>query len=66
MNLGRITRDTVQVGGVPFIHRLRISAAIVVRLIAQGTTKTTILDANPDLARDTIEAAFVASTETSI
>jgi uncharacterized protein (DUF433 family) len=58
MNFTRITIDPAQMGGVPCIRGLRIPAATVVEMIAQGMPREKILAAYPDLQPADIDEAI--------
>ena len=58
MVFDRITVDTGQMGGVPCIRGLRIPAATVVAMVADGMTEAEILDAYPDLEPEDIREAL--------
>jgi uncharacterized protein (DUF433 family) len=49
MRFERITTDPEQMGGVPCIRGLRIPAATVIDMVAQGMTVDEIIAAYPDL-----------------
>ena len=55
MKFHRITVDSKQMGAVPCIRGLRIPAATVVGMVADGMTAQDILAAYPDLERDDIQ-----------
>ncbi|MDC7786895.1 DUF433 domain-containing protein [Rhodoplanes sp. TEM] len=59
----RITIDPAQMGGVPCIRGLRIPAATVVGMLADGMTWAEVLDALPDLEPDDIAAALRFAAE---
>ena len=63
MGLERITVDPEQMSGVPCIRGLRIPAATVVGLVAQGMSETRIVAEYPDLEIEDIRAvlAFAAT-----
>ncbi len=63
MKFSRITVDKNQMGGVPCIRSLRIPAATVVAMLADGMTNEEILEAYPDLQYEDIREAlhFAAS-----
>lgn len=45
MTYSRITVDPAQMGGVPCLRGLRIPVATVVAMVANGLTRSAILDA---------------------
>jgi len=49
MPFTRITVRPDQMAGVPCVRALRIPAATVVAMVAEGTSVQEILDAHPDL-----------------
>lgn len=59
----RITVDPAQMGGVPCIRSLRIPAATVVGLVAEGKTDAEILRDYPDLEPDDIRQALAYAAE---
>ncbi len=62
MKFTRITVDPRQMDGVPCIRGLRIPAATVVSMVADGMTEAEILEAYPDLeAADIHEALHYAA-----
>lgn len=65
INFTRITIGANQMGGVPCIRGLRIPAATVVEMIAEGMSEAEILAALPDLEREDIREAlrFAAEAE---
>jgi uncharacterized protein (DUF433 family) len=63
MKYKRITVDPKQMGGVPCIRGLRIPAATVVGMVADGMSEAEILAAYPDLKRDDIGEALRYATE---
>lgn len=58
MKSHRITADPRQLGGVPCIGRLRIPAATVVGMVAEGMATAEILVAYPDLVEEDIREAL--------
>lgn len=54
----RITIDPAQMGGVPCLRGLRIPAATVVGLVAQGMPNEQILAEYPDLEVEDIREAL--------
>ena len=58
MSLTRITVNPGQMGGVPCIRGLRIPAATVVGMVAEGMTTDQILKAYPDLEAEDIREAM--------
>jgi len=63
MKYKRITVDPKQMGGVPCIRGLRIPAATVIGMIADGMSEAEILAAYPDLERDDIGEALRYAAE---
>lgn len=63
MRFTRITVDPQQMGGVPCLRGLRIPAATVVAMIADGMTEAEILAAYPDLQREDIAEALQFAAE---
>jgi uncharacterized protein (DUF433 family) len=61
--LERITIRQDQMGGVPCIRGLRIPAATIVGMVANGMTDAEILDAYPDLEPEDIRAALRFAAE---
>lgn len=59
----RITVDPAQMGGVPCIRGLRIPAAAVVGMLADGMTHAEILTALPDLAPEDITEALRSAAD---
>ncbi len=49
MKFTRITVNSKQMNGVPCVRGLRIPAATVVGMVAEGMTEAAILNAYPDL-----------------
>ena len=58
MSYTRITVRADQMGGVPCIRGLRIPAAMVVGMVADGMSDAEILEAYPDLEGDDIREAL--------
>jgi uncharacterized protein (DUF433 family) len=58
MTFARITVDAKQMGGVPCIRGLRIPAATVVGMLADGMSQAEILAALPDLVVEDIQEAL--------
>ncbi len=58
MKFARITVNPAQMGGMPCIRGLRIPAATVVAMVADGMTQDEILAALPDLEREDIAEAL--------
>lgn len=58
MNFTRITVRADQMGGVPCIRGLRIPAATVVGMVADGMGEPEILAAFPDLEVDDVQEAL--------
>jgi uncharacterized protein (DUF433 family) len=58
MAFDRITVDPDKMGGVSSIRGLRIAAATVVRMVADGMGEEEILEAYPDLEREDIREAL--------
>jgi len=63
MILTRITVNPNQMGGVPCIRGLRIPAATVVGMVAEGMTTGEILEAYPDLEAEDIHEAMELAAE---
>jgi uncharacterized protein (DUF433 family) len=63
MKYKRITIDPKQMGGVPCIRGLRIPAATVIGMVADGMSEAEILAAYPDLERDDIGEALRYAAE---
>lgn len=63
MTFTRITVDPHRMGGVPCIRDLRIPAATVVGMIADGMTPAEVLDALPDLVDEDIGEALRYAAE---
>ena len=63
MILTRITVNPSQMGGVPCIRGLRIPAATVVGMVAEGMTTGEILKAYPDLEAEDIHEAMELAAE---
>jgi len=63
MDFSRITVDPAQMGGVPCIRGLRIPAATVVGMVADGMAEKEILDAYPDLESEDIREALRYAAE---
>jgi uncharacterized protein (DUF433 family) len=59
----RITVNPAQMGGVPCIRGLRIPAANVVGLVAEGCSDADILADYPDLDADDIRQALAYAAE---
>lgn len=58
MTYQRITTDPAQMGGQPCLRGLRIPAASVVAMVADGMTVAEILDAFPDLEIEDVSEAL--------
>ena len=63
MKFKRITTNPNQMGGMPCIRGLRIPAATVVGMVADGMTNAEILDAYPDLEEEDIAEALRYAAE---
>lgn len=63
MKFTRITVNPNQMGGVPCIRGLRIPAATVVGMVADGMTEADILKAYPDLEAADIREALQYAAE---
>ncbi|MGZ8390538.1 MAG: DUF433 domain-containing protein [Rhodoplanes sp.] len=63
MKYTRITVDPAQMGGMPCIRGLRIPAATVVDMIADGMSEAEVLQALPDLEREDIAEALRYAAE---
>ena len=62
MKYERITVDPAIMGGVPWIRSLRIPAAAVVEMVAQGMDRKTTIEAFPDLqSKDITQAPRLAA-----
>jgi uncharacterized protein (DUF433 family) len=59
----RISVNAAQMGGVPCIRGLRIPAATVVGMVADGMTHAEILAAYPDLEDPDIREALAYAAE---
>ena len=56
--LERITFDKNVLGGKPIIRGLRISVAMILELLAKGTSQQEILEDYPELETEDIQAAL--------
>ena len=63
MRFTRITVDPKQMGGMPCIRGLRIPAATVVAMVADGMSADEILAAYPDLEREDVCEALQYAAE---
>ena len=63
MTYSRITVDPAQMGGVPCHRGLRIPVATVVAMLANGLTRSAILDAYPALVLEDIGEALRFAAE---
>ncbi len=63
MTYSRITVDPAQMGGVPCLRGLRIPVATVVAMVANGLTRSAILDAYPALVLEDIGEALRFAAE---
>ena len=63
MILTRITVNQNQMGGAPCIRGLRLPAATVVGMVAEGMTTGEILKAYPDLEAEDIHEAMELAAE---
>ena len=63
MKFKRITTNPNQMGGMPCLRGLRIPAATVVGMVADGMTNAEILDAYPDLEEEDIVEALRYAAE---
>jgi uncharacterized protein (DUF433 family) len=63
MRFSRITVDPNQMGGVPCIRSLRIPVSTIVGMIAEGMSKTEIIDYYPDLVEEDIREALRYAAE---
>ena len=63
MTYSRITVDPAQMGGVPCLRGLRIPVATVVAMLANGLTRSAILDAYPALVLEDIGEALRFAAE---
>lgn len=58
MAFTRISIDHRVMGGVPCIRGTRIPVAMIVRMVADGTPMTTLLDEYPQLSEDDVREAL--------
>ena len=58
MQVQRITHDPAVMGGKPCIRGLRVTVATVLGLLASGHSRERILQADPYLEADDIDAAL--------
>jgi len=58
MRFTRITIDRHQMDGMPCIRNLRIPAATIVAMVADGMTTDEILEAYPDLEKEDIHESL--------
>ncbi len=58
MAFQRISVDPQMVGGAPCIRRTRIPVAMIVRMVADGTTSDEVLEEYPQLSADDIREAL--------
>jgi uncharacterized protein (DUF433 family) len=63
LRFDRITINQQQMGGVPCIRGLRIPAATVVGMVADGMSEQEILDAYPDLEPEDIRQSLQYAAE---
>lgn len=63
MQMTRISVNSQQMGGVPCIRGLRIPAATVVGMVADGMSHDEILRFYPDLEEEDIREALVFAAE---
>ena len=56
--LDRITSDPAIFGGKPVVRGMRISVALILRLLAQGETPEAIIDDYPGLCLEDIRACL--------
>jgi uncharacterized protein (DUF433 family) len=63
MKFTRITVDPGQMGGVPCIRGLRIPAATVVGMVAEGISTEEILRHYPDLESEDVREALRYASE---
>ncbi|HQZ70007.1 MAG TPA: DUF433 domain-containing protein [Anaerolineae bacterium] len=63
MTYSRITVDPAQMGGVPCLRGLRIPVATVVAMVANGLTRSAILDAYPALVPEDMGEALRFAAE---
>jgi uncharacterized protein (DUF433 family) len=59
MKFTRITVSSKHMDGIPCIRGLRIPAATVVSMVAEGTSEAQILAAYPDLENEDIREALL-------
>jgi uncharacterized protein (DUF433 family) len=65
MNIGeRICIDPAVMIGKPTIRGTRITVELVLRKLAEGATVTELIDAYPQLSRDSIHAAMAYAADT--
>ena len=58
MQFDRITHDPAVMGGKPCIRGLRVTAGMILGLLATGQTRERILEAYPYLEPEDIDAAL--------
>lgn len=63
MKFERITVEPEKMGGMPCIRRLRVPAATVVAMVAEGMSEDEIIDSYPDLEREDIHEALHYAAE---
>ena len=63
MRFQRITVHPDQMGGVPCLRGLRIPAATVIGMLADGMTEAEILEAYPDLESEDLHEALKYAAE---
>ena len=63
MSFRRITIDPTKMNGVPCIRDLRIPAATIVGMMAEGMNEKEILAAYPDLEEDDIRETLQYAAE---
>ena len=59
MKLDRITFDTNIMGGMACIRGMRITASLVINLVANGMTTKEIIDEYPDLEEEDIKQSLL-------
>ena len=63
MRLERITIEPDKMGGVPCVRGMRVPAATIVGMVAEGMTADEIPEAYPYLERDDVRAALEYAAE---
>ena len=65
MSFSRITIDPAKMGGEPCIRNIRMPVSTVVRMIADGWTRESILNDWPELEQEDITEALLYAAEAS-